>query len=96
MKSQTSNKGAAAAGSSMDVALRVLGVRDHSCFEMEQKLLSRGFDEAEVQAAAEKLVDYLRSYPVDGEGNLAYRQREKNRIFADGLGMKLKLEFVKG
>ena len=37
--------------------------------------------------AAEKLVDYLRSYPVDGEGNLAYRQREKNRIFADGLGM---------
>ena len=58
MKSQTSNKGAAAAGSSMDVALRVLGVRDHSCFEMEQKLLSRGFDEAEVQETLGKLQGY--------------------------------------
>lgn len=45
-------------GNAMDVALRILGVRDHSVAEMEGKLRSRGFEEEEVSQVVEQLLDY--------------------------------------
>ena len=45
-------------GSALDAALRILGVRDHSVSEMEKKLQARGFEEAEISSAVDRLVDY--------------------------------------
>lgn len=38
-------------------------------------------------AAAGKLADYLRDYPQDAKGNLCYRVKNPDWIFADALGM---------
>ncbi len=42
----------------MDSALRILGVRDHSRLELEQKLGARGFDQDEIALTVEKLQSY--------------------------------------
>mgnify|MGYP003594502979 CR=1 FL=1 len=45
-------------GTAMDAALRILGVRDHSVAEMEDKLNSRGFEGEEISEVVRQLLDY--------------------------------------
>lgn len=37
--------------------------------------------------AAVKLADYLKQYPLDTKGNLVYRLKDANQVYADALGM---------
>ena len=44
-------------GSAFDAGLRLLAQRDHSSWEVRQKLLKRGYPEAEVAAAEARLIE---------------------------------------
>ena len=86
MKSQTPNRSEPVPGTSFEVALRVLGAREHSCHEMGQKLLSRGLEEVEVQETLRKLKQY--GY-LDDERFAAILARSNQGLGRRGLAHKM-------
>lgn len=73
-------------GNAMDAALRILGVRDHSVVEMEGKLRSRGFEEAEISQAVQQLLDY--TY-LDDEKFARLLARSNPSLGRRGLGAQM-------
>ncbi|WRS29430.1 regulatory protein RecX [Actinomycetaceae bacterium MB13-C1-2] len=44
-------------GSAYDGAVRLLGMREHSRFELQQKLNARGFDPSDIESALDRLIE---------------------------------------
>lgn len=60
-------------GSAFEAGLRLIARRDHSSWEIRQKLLKRGYDDAEVAAAEERLIE--RGFLGDSAFALQYVRR---------------------
>lgn len=73
-------------GTAMDAALRILGVRDHSVAEMEDKLRSRGFEEEEISNVVRQLLDYRY---LDDEKFARLLSRSNPSLGRRGLGAQM-------
>lgn len=55
---RSSRQGKEPTGTAFDAAARILAGRDHSCYELRQKLSQRGFEDDAISEALQKLSEY--------------------------------------
>lgn len=77
--------------SAKERALKLLSMRDHSLFEIEQKLKSEAFQSKTVQA----IIEYLSGYSLVNDEHLLSRLLEREMVRGTGMNkirMKLKIK----